>query len=134
MLPPQTYYNSTGRAYPDISALAGYWNPYCVTYHGGKDLLKFQAPPLQPVIAGIIAQLNDQKLSNGDSPLGWLNPWLYSSASGCFNDVDDNSVNYCYGSAEVQTPGFAALSGWDPATGFGTPIFSCLMDVVKKGK
>ena len=135
VLPPQSYYNSTGRAYPDISALAGYWNPYCVTYHGGKDFIEVSGTSAStPVVAGMIAQLNNMKLSNGDAPLGWLNPWLYSSASGCFYDVDDNSVNYCYGLSGANAPGFTTLSGWDPATGFGTPDFNCLASVVKKGK
>ena len=135
VLPPESLFNISGRAYPDISALAGFTNPYCVTYRGGTDFVEVTGTSAStPVVAGMIAQLNDIKLSKGLAPLGWLNPWLYSSASSCFNDVDDKSVNYCYTKAGQPVPGFAALSGWDPATGFGTPIYSCLADLVKRGK
>ena len=129
VLPSSSLYNSTGRGYPDISALGGNWNPYCVTVHGGTGFMEVAGTSAStPVVAGIIAQLNNVRLSNNKPSLGWLNPWLYSSAKDCFNDVDDLSVNYCYKGAQ----GFAATKGWDPATGFGTPIYSCLESVAKK--
>ena len=65
-----------------------------------------------PVVAGIFAQLNNVRLAAGKPPLGWLNPFIYSNPS-CFNDVSDGSQNNC----NAGTQGFAALAGWDPATG-----------------
>jgi tripeptidyl-peptidase-1 len=77
------------------------------------------------VAAGIFAQLNNVRLSAGKSSLGWLNPLIYSNPQ-CFNDVIDGSQNNC----NAGTTGFAALSGWDPATGLGSPNFACLAKVV----
>ena len=59
-----------------------------------------------PVVAGIIAQLNDIRLQKGKSSLGFLNPLLYANPE-CFNDVNDGSNNACDGSY-----GFKAVNGW----------------------
>lgn len=59
-------------------------------------------------------------------PLGFLNPLIYQHASdGSFRDVTSgcNTNGYRYG-------GFAAIKGWDPATGVGTPLYSKLAEVV----
>jgi tripeptidyl-peptidase-1 len=77
------------------------------------------------VAAGIFAQLNNVRLAAGKSSLGWLNPLIYSNPQ-CFNDVSDGSQNNC----NIGTTGFATLSGWDPATGLGSPNFACLAKVV----
>ncbi len=66
-------------------------------------------------------QVNNVRLAAGRPSLGWLNPLIYAN-SACFNDVSDGSVNNCYAKSE----GFAALSGWDAATGMGSPNYACL--------
>lgn len=78
-----------------------------------------------PVVAGIFGQLNNVRLAAGKSPLGWLNPLIYANSQ-CFQDVNDGSTNYCYKGYD----GFAALDGWDPATGFGTPNYACLVKII----
>jgi len=40
-----------------------------------------------PAFAAIIALLNDVRLSNNLSPLGFLNPLLYSKGIGGLNDI-----------------------------------------------
>ena len=124
LLPDYSLFNETGRAYPDLAALGGQTNPYCVAYSGGSFGGVAGTSASCPVVAGIIAQLNDLRLKAGKTSLGWLNPSIYStwSAAGCFNDIKDESKNNCI----VNTPGFAALDGWDPATGFGSPNYKCL--------
>jgi tripeptidyl-peptidase-1 len=54
-----------------------------------------------------------------------LNPLIYSNPQ-CFNDIKDGSQNNC----NAGTTGFAALAGWDPATGVGSPNYACLAKVV----
>jgi len=125
VLPSSTLFNATGRAYPDVSALGGQTNPYCVAYSGGSYGGVAGTSASCPVVAGIFAQLNNVRLAAGKSSLGWLNPLIYSNSQ-CFNDVSDGSMNNC----NAGTTGFAALAGWDPATGFGTPNYSCLAKVV----
>ena len=80
-MPKPSYYNDTGRGYPDISALGGDKNAYCVT--SGKDIWG----PLSgtsascPVVAGIFAKLNGIRLAAGKPPLGFLNPFIYQVRS-----------------------------------------------------
>ena len=81
-----------------------------------------------PVAAAVFAQLNAERRTAGKAPLGWLNPFIYQHGT-CFNDVTDLSRNGCSSSAD---DGFAATSGWDPATGFGTPDYECLSKASKK--
>ncbi|KAH8979432.1 subtilisin-like protein [Lactarius akahatsu] len=77
-------------------------------------------------VAGIISLLNDFLISEGKSPLGFLNPLLYSTAgmSG-LNDIISGSNPGC------DTDGFTAIAGWDPVTGLGTPDFSRLLHVLR---
>jgi tripeptidyl-peptidase-1 len=127
VLPASTLYNAGGRGYPDVSALGGQTNPYCVAVKGGSSFGGVAGTSAScPVVAGIITQLNNVRLAAGKSSLGWLNQWIYSQAgpAGCFNDVNDGSENNC----NAGTTGFAALPGWDPATGWGTPNYSCLVN------
>jgi tripeptidyl-peptidase-1 len=124
-LPASNLYNATGRAYPDISALGGQVNPYCVGIKGGSFGGVAGTSASCPVAAGIFAQLNNVRLANGKTALGWLNPLIYSNGQ-CFHDVNDGSQNNC----NAGTTGFPATTGWDAATGFGSPDFACLAKVV----
>lgn len=103
-LPPSSYYNASGRGYPDVSALGGLTNPYCIANGGLIGVAGTSSSA--PVVAGIIAQLNDIRLQKGKSSLGFLNPLLYANPE-CFNDVNDGSNNACDGSY-----GFKAVNGW----------------------
>ena len=121
VLPDAALFNASGRAYPDVAALGGQTNAYCVAIKGGSFGGVAGTSASCPVVAGIFAQLNDVRLKNGKPVLGWLNQLIYANPQ-CFNDVNDGSMNNC----NKGTTGFAALTGWDPATGFGSPNFSCL--------
>jgi tripeptidyl-peptidase-1 len=60
--------------------------------------------------AAIVSLLNDYRLSQGQAPLGWLNPWLYQPLWSTYglNDVTFGNNPGC------GTPGFSANIGWDP--------------------
>jgi len=125
-LPDSGKFNSSGRGYPDIAALGGQVNPYCVAYKGGASFGGVAGTSAScPVAAGIFAQLNNVRLNAGQSALGWLNPFIYSHPE-CFNDVSDGSQNNC----NAGTTGFSTTAGWDAATGLGSPNFECLSKVV----
>ncbi|KAH9018847.1 hypothetical protein EDB85DRAFT_1873510, partial [Lactarius pseudohatsudake] len=55
--------------------------------------------------AGIISLLNDYRISNGRSPLGFLNIWLYSVFIPGLNDITSGSNPGC------NTNGFSAVPG-----------------------
>ena len=56
----------------------------------------------------MISLLNDVRLVSGKTPLGFLNPLLYSVGSSSLNDITIGSNPGC------GTSGFKALKGWDP--------------------
>eukprot|EP00349_Pseudokeronopsis_sp_Brazil_P002941 CAMPEP_0202970916 /NCGR_PEP_ID=MMETSP1396-20130829/21755_1 /ASSEMBLY_ACC=CAM_ASM_000872 /TAXON_ID= /ORGANISM="Pseudokeronopsis sp., Strain Brazil" /LENGTH=535 /DNA_ID=CAMNT_0049699783 /DNA_START=129 /DNA_END=1736 /DNA_ORIENTATION=+ len=120
VLPDSKYFNSSGRAYPDVAALGGQTNPYCVSYRSGKFGGVAGTSASCPVVAGIFAQLNNVRFNNGQSAMGFLNPFIYQNGD-CFNDVTTGENN-----CQSGTPGFYAIEGWDPATGFGSPNYACL--------
>ena len=106
-LPASNLYNASGRGYPDISALGGGKNPYCITAETGYAGGVYGTSASAPVIAGIFALLNNIRLLAGKSSLGFINPLLYSNPQ-CFNDVNDGSSNYCY----AGYTDFNAVNGW----------------------
>ena len=42
-----------------------------------------------PTFASIVALINDRLVAAGKPVLGFLNPWLYSTAADAFTDVTD---------------------------------------------
>jgi len=119
-LPDQRFWNNTGRGYPDVSALAGIQNAYCVVTR--KEFVGVGGTSAScPVFAGIVAKLNEIRLNKGNPALGFLNPFLYQHPE-AFNDVTTGRNS---GTGRAFT-GFPAAVGWDAATGLGTPDFEKL--------
>ena len=118
-LPPSSLWNNTGRGYPDVAALAGEQNPYCI---GAGSLMMGIAGTSAacPVTAAIFARLNGERLKNGGKALGFLNPWIYKNAA-AFNDVKQGT------NTGGSSNGFTAVNGWDPATGVGTPNYAAML-------
>ena len=91
-----------------------------------------------PVVAGIIALLNDARLRAGKPALGFLNPFLYSSGVSGFTDITAGKAVGCNGvngQTGASIPGGGIIKyaswngtvGWDPVTGLGVPNFGKLM-------
>ncbi|KAH9967563.1 subtilisin-like protein [Russula dissimulans] len=115
-----TFFNASGRAYPDISAQA---MNFQITRFGDDELI-WGTSAATPTAAAIISLLNDFLIAKGKPPLGFLNPLIYSKGVSGFNDIIDGANPGC------GTPGFIALKGWDPITGMGTPDFKKLQALV----
>ncbi|OTA93876.1 hypothetical protein M434DRAFT_395251 [Hypoxylon sp. CO27-5] len=114
-------YNPDGAAYPDVSA-QGY--EYAVIWNGTKRLMSGTSASA-PTFAAIIALVNDALLAEGKPTLGFLNPWIWDagrSGKG-FMDVTKGSNKGCNGT------GFPTRTGWDAASGWGTPWFPDLKDL-----
>jgi tripeptidyl-peptidase-1 len=113
-LPDQSYWNNTGRGYPDVAALGGQKTSYCVQAGSFEGVAGTSASC--PVVAGIFARLNGLRLAAGKPALGFLNPFIYQNPQAFFDvTVGKNNAN--------QKDGFTATEGWDAATGFGTPNY-----------
>ncbi|KAH9062363.1 subtilisin-like protein [Lactarius vividus] len=106
----QGLYNASGRGFPDISAQSvGF-----PIFLNGVERKVHGTSGATPVVAGIIALINDYQLSKNRPVLGFLNPLLYGRASGALTDVTSGTNPGC------NTDGFSAVPGWDPVTGLGT--------------
>jgi len=118
-LPPKSRgYNVSGRAYPDIAAQA---TNFCVN-PGGCGVAGTSCA--SPTATAIFSLLNDLRLQNGKSTLGFLNPLIYENAA-AFNDITSGSSDGCGFSG-----GWPAKKGWDAVTGVGTPNYAKLAKVV----
>ncbi|OSC98853.1 family S53 protease [Trametes coccinea BRFM310] len=113
-------FNPAGRAFPDISAQG---EDVEIVFQGQFGAVAGTSCST-PIMASIIALLNDQLASEGKPPLGFLNPLLYSTAAAAFTDIVSGNNPGC------NTNGFPARPGWDPVTGLGTPNFDALRTAV----
>lgn len=127
LLPPDSAFNRTGRAYPDVATVG---HNLMVAFQGqfiGVDGTSASAP----IFGGIVSLLNDVRARNGKPMLGFLNPLLYKIAeknAAAFRDVVVGQ-NRCgtYGTTpDCCAFGYYAVPGWDPMTGLGTPNFALL--------
>ncbi|KAI0083965.1 peptidase S8/S53 domain-containing protein [Irpex rosettiformis] len=84
-------FNTTGRAYPDVAAQGQGFQVVI----GGRTSSVAGTSASSPTFAGVIALLNDFRLSQGKSPLGFLNPILYSTGAAGFNDITSGSNPGC---------------------------------------
>jgi len=118
-LPPDQYYNKTGRAYPDLAALSRHF--WIVNN-------RIPAPGIAgtsaatPTVAGIISMLNEHRLHNNKPVMGFLNPFLYKNSQAMF-DVTSGCNEGCLSGDK----GFCATAGFDPVTGNGTPNYPALV-------
>lgn len=82
-----------------------------------------------------MALLNGARLERGRKPLGFLNPFIYKYGYQGLTDIVDGGSKGCTGKdiySGLPTPripgaGWNATKGWDPVTGYGTPIFPKLL-------
>ncbi|ETW82604.1 serine protease S53 [Heterobasidion irregulare TC 32-1] len=109
-------YNASGRGFPDIAA-AGH---SVEIYHQGSAATVDGTSCSSPIFASIITLLNDELVAAGDSPLGFLNPFLYSTGLSALSDITTGDNPGC------STNGFPAKAGWDPVTGLGVPNYAAL--------
>lgn len=115
------YFNASGRAYPDVSAQAV---NYAIVASGSTQGVSGTSCSA-PATAGIIQLLNSERIAAGKKGLGFLNPWLYGTASTGFTDIKSGKIGGCNG--VISGAGFSAVAGWDPATGLGSPNYEALL-------
>ncbi|KAF7295207.1 Family S53 protease-like protein [Mycena indigotica] len=85
-------FNATGRGFPDVSAEGVNF----LIISGNFSGLVSGTSASSPVFASVISLLNDELISAGKSPLGFLNPLLYSPAGrAALNDVKEGKNPGC---------------------------------------
>merc|ERR1712187_909352 len=131
-LPSEKDFCRNGRATPDISALGeGYQ-----VINNGQTLNVGGTSASSPFFAGLVSLLNEYRLQNGKSPLGFLNPLIYEMAkakTSAFRDVTiGNNRLGRTGPIAPFSEGYDFTEGWDAVTGFGTPNFAEMLEYVKQ--
>ena len=103
-----TGFSGTKRGVPDVSAHADIWDLGAGFFFNGTS-------SSAPFWATLVARLNQMRRDAGGDRLGLIAPDLYTN-SDAFTDITlgDNGIG--------TNTGYAATTGWDPATGLGSPI------------
>lgn len=112
------FFNPSGRGYPDVALVGEY---YDIVLNGGTEMV-YGTSASSPAWASLISLINDYRIGEGKSTLGFLNPLLYASgaARDALNDITTGNNRGC------DSNGFPAASGWDPTTGLGSMNFAAL--------
>ena len=126
------YYNPEMRAVPDISAVG---TNFKTIINGAPAFLQGTSAST-PVLAGMIALINDARVRQGKPLLGWLNGRLYSKeVRAVLQDITAGRSLSCVFSGGKQPGGWPATKGYDTITGLGVPNnFQKFMDVLVASK
>ncbi|QSZ32744.1 hypothetical protein DSL72_002323 [Monilinia vaccinii-corymbosi] len=117
------YFNASGRAYPDVAAQA---TNFVIVASGSAELVDGTSCAT-PTFSSVIQLINSNRVAAGKAGLGFLNPWLYTSAKSALTDITTGKITGCSG--VISGAGFSAVRGWDPATGLGTPNYTKLLAI-----
>jgi len=102
-----------GRGVPDIAMSATNYFTRVDSFEGASG----GTSAVAPLMAALVARFNQAKSKN----VGFLNPFLYANP-GAFTDVVNGTIALNGG-----PNGYAAGTGWDAATGLGTPNGEALL-------
>lgn len=109
-LPPSSKFHRKGRAYPDVTGIAA---KFPVRINGTWTFL-YGTSASTPMVASMVALINDARLNAGLPAMGFLNPFLYQTHEAnpaAFNDVVSGKI--------ACVAGHNASSTWHGARGTG---------------
>ncbi|KAF4125497.1 tripeptidyl-peptidase I [Geosmithia morbida] len=111
-------YNSSMRALPDISAVGTDFQ--IVLAQQVVSIAGTSAST--PVLAAIVALIDEARFEAGKKPLGWLNGRLYRpEIAETLQDVKGGVSQSCTIAGIGMPGGWPAAQGWDAITGLGVP-------------
>ena len=127
VFPPNKFFNSSGRIYPDISLVS---HNFIIRTNGEYGTVDGTSAS-SPSVSGMVSILNNNRVSNGKPTLGPLGPLLYhiyENCADCFKDILIGSNN---STEESECKwGYTATKGFDAVYGLGTPNFNKIYDFV----
>jgi kumamolisin len=110
---------------PDVAAEA-HWDFYvCADQTACTSNLYGGTSFAAPMWAGYLALVNQQVVANGGSTLGFINPAIYSL--GLSSGYDAAFHDITSGSSSNGEQGYPAVTGYDLATGWGSPNGTALI-------
>jgi len=111
--PASGLYNTTGRGYPDVAAIA--MNVAIIL--GGDEESVGGTSCAAPAVSAVISLLNDVRIAKGKPVLGYLNPLLYSAAAANkYISISSGPANSAGGCQGFQPD---VNGGWSPIVGYG---------------
>jgi tripeptidyl-peptidase-1 len=109
-------FNHAGRAMPDISAIGSGFQIVV----GGDIGQVLGTSASTPVVAAMVALVNDARMRAGKPSLGWLSPLLYTArVKSVLRDVTVGDSAGCLFPDDSRSPGWSAGEGYDLVTGLG---------------
>jgi len=129
-LPPASYFNQSGRAYPDVSALGN----NCLVIMGGRVEPVGGTSCAAPIFGSIVSLLNQAAVAKTGKPLGYVNQLIYQmfdSDPTIFNDVTVGDNRCTESGCSSGCKGFYCAKGWDPITGVGTPNYQKMLAYIQ---
>jgi len=118
--------SQTLRNGPDVSANANFTFYVCADQTTCSANLYGGTSFAAPMWAGYMALVNQQAIANGNSPLGFINPTLYTLGESGSYLVDFHDIT-------SGSNGYNATTGYDLATGWGSPNGSGLINSLAGG-
>ena len=126
-LPAKGFFNASGRAVPDVSAMGTLFSVIVAQ----QPTVVAGTSAATPVWSGLTSLLNDARFNEGMPSMGFLNPWLYTLPFGTLRDITDGSStpggSISDESCGKSKGGWNAVRGYDLATGLGVPDFKKLV-------
>jgi kumamolisin len=114
-----------GRGVPDVAGDADPDTGYQILADGQQGTVGGTSA-VAPLWAGLIARIN-QKLG---TPVGFLNPILYTLAANPANANPLNDITTGNNDITGKIGGYSAGPGWDACTGFGSPNATTLANAL----
>jgi subtilase family serine protease len=115
--------SKTYRNGPDVSANANFTFYVCADQISCTANLYGGTSFAAPMWAGYLALVNQQAVANGNAPLGFINPALYQIGLGSGYATDFHDIT-------GGNNGYSATTGYDLATGWGSPNGSGLINAL----
>jgi len=129
-LPSQSFaWSPNNRGFPDIAAVG---ENFCCLNPGASCELLAGTSASCPMIASMITLLNNDRLNAGKTPLGFVNPLIYTMFNAAPTQYFYNAFNNANNGGECGFGfGFNAKPGfWTPLTGCGSPNFGAIRTYV----
>lgn len=112
--------SQTLRNGPDVSANANFSFYVCADQTACSENTYGGTSFAAPMWAGYLALVNEQSVANGNKTLGFINPLLYAIGESSSYTIDFHDVT-------SGSNGYNATTGYDLATGLGSPNGSALI-------
>lgn len=116
-VPLQSATNFAGRGVPDVAGDADPETGYQVLVDGQNEVVGGTSA-VAPLWAALIALINQQRASAGQTSVGFANTALYQNSS-AFNDITQGNNGE-----------YSAGTGWDACTGLGSPIGTSILSAL----